>query len=162
MNNKVILTIRKILIALLIIWMVVVFLLSNQKGTDSSGLSKKVALILSWGDEVSADKIEPVVRKVAHIIEYAVGAMLFYGILCTYQKFKLMGKIVLTILFIVAYAGTDELHQLFIDSRNGSLIDVGIDTLGGTLGVAGCYFVERVTKMIDNRVKEELSSNNEK
>ena len=93
---------------------------------------------------------------------YAVGAMIFYGILCTYQKFKLMGKIIFTILFVVAYAGTDELHQMFIDSRNGSLIDVGIDTLGGALGTAGCYFVERVTRMIDNKVKEELSSNSEK
>ena len=158
MNKDIILTVRKILIAMLIIWMVVVFLLSNQKGPDSSGLSRKVAMILCLGNEDAAANMEPVIRKVAHIVEYAIGAMIFYGILSTYQKFSLQVKIAITIAFIAAYAGTDELHQMFIDSRNGSWIDVGIDTAGGALGVAGCYFLERITNIIDSKVKEEVEN----
>lgn len=158
MNSKIILTVRKVLIVLLIIWMVGVFLLSNQKGPDSSGLSKKVALILTFGNEEAAANIEPLVRKVAHIIEYAIGAMIFYGILSTYQKISLYGKIGMTIAFVLVYAGLDELHQSFIDDRNASLLDVGIDTIGGALGVGACFLLERMINFIDDKVQEELQN----
>ena len=146
----------QVLIALLIVWMVGVFLLSNQKGPESSGLSKKIALILCFGNEDSADNFEPIVRKIAHIVEYAIGAMIFYGILCTYQKFPFKVKVGITMAFIIAYAGLDELHQLFIDARNGTYMDVGIDAAGGAIGLAACYLLGYLINIIDTRVQEEL------
>lgn len=83
MENKIILVVRRILIVLLIIWMVGVFFLSNQNGEDSGALSHKVALMICFGNEESAENVEPAIRKVAHMTEYAVGAMIFYGILVT-------------------------------------------------------------------------------
>jgi VanZ family protein len=37
---------------------------------------------------------------------------------------------------IVLYASSDEFHQSFVATRTASIIDVGIDTLGGTLAIA--------------------------
>ena len=156
MEKKVILVVRKILIVLLILWMIVVFFLSNQNGEESSGLSHKVSLIITFGNEERASSIEPTIRKVAHMTEYAVGAMLFYGFLMTYQKFSLRAKIAMTLVFIVVSAGLDEFHQYFIDARSGNLIDVGIDTFGGLLGLGASYLMEGMIRIMDNKVEEEI------
>lgn len=158
--EKIILVVRKILIVLLVIWMIVVFFLSNQTGPESSDVSKKVALIVTFGDEEAAENIEPTVRKVAHMTEYAIGAMLVYGILLTYQNFSLRGKIAITFALIVVFAGLDELHQSFIDARSGNYIDVGIDSFGGLLGIGACYLMEGMIKIMDNKVQEEIKKTN--
>ena len=158
MDEQIILKIRNVLIVLLVIWLVVVFLLSNQQGTKSSGLSKKIALIVCFGNDETATTVEPLVRKIAHIIEYAIGAILFYGILTTYRKFDMYPKMGMTIAFILVCAGLDELHQSFIDARNGTYIDIGIDAVGGALGMAACFLIERMISLIDNKVQEELDN----
>lgn len=71
--DKIRLVVRKILMVLLVLWMIVVFCLSNQSGSESSNLSRKVANFFANGDTVKAEKMEPVVRKAAHMSEYAVG-----------------------------------------------------------------------------------------
>ena len=154
--EKVILAVRKILIALLIIWMVTVFALSNQNGEESGSLSSKVAVMICFGNVEKAKEIEPMVRKGAHMFEYAVGAMLFYGYLSTYRKFSWQKKIVMTLAYIVVYAGLDEFHQRFIDERSGNLIDVGIDTFGGAMGIGASYLMEAIIRIIDKKVQEEV------
>lgn len=62
---------RIILLALIILWMTAVFQLSNQNGESSSGLSKKIASFFI-SDEQMIEKIEPYIRKIAHLSEYAV------------------------------------------------------------------------------------------
>ena len=156
MEKKVILAVRKILIVLLVIWMIVVFFLSNQNGEESSGLSHKVSLIITFGNEERASSIEPTIRKVAHMTEYAIGAMLFYGILMTYQKFSLQSKIGMTFVFIVVCSGLDELHQSYIDARSGNFIDVGIDTFGGLLGLGASYLVDGMIRIMDREVQKEI------
>lgn len=157
MEKKIILLVRRVLIILLIFWMVFVFFLSNQSGEESGALSKKVALYITFGNKQAADNIEPTIRKVAHMTEYAVGAMLFYGVLITYQKYTLIARIVMTIGFIVAYSGLDEVHQSFISARSGNWIDVMIDSFGGALGIGASYLIECIIKIMDNKVQEEIN-----
>lgn len=156
MENKIILVVRKILIVLLVVWMIVVFCLSNQTGEKSGVLSKKVALFICFGNEESAENMEPAVRKIAHMVEYAIGAMIFYGILITYQKFSVNSRLVMTAIFIVAFAGLDEFHQSFIDARSGNLLDVGIDSFGGAIGIGASYLMEGMIRVMDDKVKEEV------
>ena len=156
MEKEIILLLRKILIALLVVWMIVVFCLSNQNGEQSGALSKKVALLVSFGNEKTAETIEPTVRKVAHITEYAIGAMIFFGILVTYQKYVLGMRVAMTLGFILVFAGLDEIHQAFIVERSASLIDVGIDAFGAALGLLGACLLEGMIKIIDDKVKEEV------
>ena len=62
---------RIIILALIVVWMIIVFGLSNQNGDTSSGLSRKIAGWFS-DDEETILKIEPYIRKLAHLSEYAV------------------------------------------------------------------------------------------
>lgn len=150
--------IRKILIALLVIWMIAVFCLSNQNGSESGNLSRIIANFFAHGDTVQAEALEPLIRKVAHMTEYAVGAMIFYGITLTYPKMSRKKRLILTFVYIILYAASDEAHQLFIDERNGSVVDVFIDTFGAALGIIGMLVIETTIIMMDNKVKENLKN----
>ena len=67
-----------------------------------------------------------VLRKIAHACEFALlGALLLRAL--RDERAALAGG--------VAYAISDELHQLFVPGRVGSPIDVAIDSLGVAVGV---------------------------
>lgn len=68
MNKK---TLRIILIVLIIFWMCIVFGFSNENAEDSSSLSFKIANFLVKNEEI-ARKIEPYIRKIAHLSEYTI------------------------------------------------------------------------------------------
>lgn len=156
--EKVKLRVRKVLIVLLVIWMIAVFCLSHQNGNSSSNLSRTVADFFANDNTQVSENIEPVVRKVAHMLEYAIGAMLFYGLLLTYPKYSRKARFVLALAFIILYAITDEFHQSFINSRNGSYWDVLIDTVGGAVGIGAVYIIEVAICIMDNKIKEELQN----
>ena len=126
---------RKFLIGLLVVWMVVVFGLSNQNGEESGGLSRKVANFFAKGDTVQAERLEPMIRKVAHMTEYAAGGMIFYGILLTYPNSSRRKKVIMSLAFVIFYASTDEIHQLFVIGRSGEIRDVILDSCGSFIGI---------------------------
>ena len=59
----------------------------------------------------------------------------------------------LTLLIVFLYAATDELHQLFVPTREGTIRDVLIDTTGAAIGlfVVWAILQFRVCKYIDVR-----------
>jgi VanZ family protein len=67
-----------------------------------------------------------VLRKVAHMAEYAVLGGLLQ---------RAVGREPLAILLGSAYAVTDELHQSFVSGRQGAPLDWLIDTIGVVAGV---------------------------
>src|SRR5215208_3647517 len=75
--------------------------------------------------------IDLVGRKVVHMAEYALLCFLWWRALRTVAS---PGRaIALAFALAVAYAGTDELHQLSVEGRHGSPVDVGIDAIGAGL-----------------------------
>jgi VanZ family protein len=68
-----------------------------------------------------------VLRKLAHMTEYAILAVLLR---------RATGSDVAAFVVAVAYAASDEVHQLFVRGRHGSPIDVGIDAVGALIGLA--------------------------
>ena len=67
-----------------------------------------------------------VLRKGAHMTEYAVLACLLVRALGSYGwAFALA----------VAYAATDEFHQTFVRGRHGTPVDVAIDGVGALIGL---------------------------
>ena len=68
-----------------------------------------------------------VLRKGAHMTEYAILAMLLVRATRSYGW---------ALALTVAYATSDEFHQTFVRGRHGSPIDVGIDTVGALIGLA--------------------------
>jgi len=69
---------------------------------------------------------DTVLRKCAHVTEYAVLGALLYRALEREAPALAAG---------IAYAATDELHQHFVRGRHASPIDVGIDAVGVALGM---------------------------
>ena len=51
-------------------------------------------------------------------------------------------------LIVVAYACTDELHQLFISGRSASIIDVLIDATGGFIAIFICMMCDKRRKVV--------------
>jgi VanZ family protein len=69
---------------------------------------------------------DTVLRKGAHITEYAVLGALLYRALEREAPALAAG---------IAYAATDELHQHFVRGRHASPVDVAIDAVGVALGM---------------------------
>ena len=69
---------------------------------------------------------DTVLRKGAHITEYAVLGALLYRALERETAALAAG---------IAYAATDELHQHFVHGRHASPVDVAIDAVGLALGM---------------------------
>ena len=78
---------RIILLVLIILWAVFVFGFSSQTGNESSGLSRKIAELFFKTEEALAIA-EPIIRKLAHFSEYALGGLLIYFLADTYDYSK--------------------------------------------------------------------------
>jgi VanZ family protein len=69
---------------------------------------------------------DTILRKAAHVTEYAVLGGLLY---------RALGREPLALAVGIAYAATDELHQYFVRGRHASPVDVAIDALGVAVGM---------------------------
>lgn len=77
--------------------------------------------------------VDLVLRKLAHITEYAVLAFLFFrAVSASLSKRR---ALVYATLFAFTFALTDEYHQQFVFGRSGNAVDVTIDSLGIFLSV---------------------------
>ncbi|MBP5679012.1 MAG: VanZ family protein [Bacilli bacterium] len=98
--------------------------------------------------EEREEKIEEyvtLVRKGAHFLIYFVLGFLMISLLIEYKEmhWKLL---FLAFLFSTLYAFSDEIHQLFVPGRSGSIIDVGIDSIGSYFGVLLYSFYYRLRR----------------
>lgn len=127
---------------LVIIWMVIIFMFSNQSATESSKVSDGlidntiVKVYELFNGKVSEEKIidnyTVVVRKGAHFVMYFI-----LGVLCfIYFKDFTKHYIIYSILLCFLYAVSDEIHQMFSINRGPGVIDVLIDTLGAGTAIA--------------------------
>ena len=70
-----------------------------------------------------------VLRKIAHILEYAILTFLFIRAL-EIEGLATKKAIIFSAIFTLFYALSDEYHQTFVFGREGSLKDAGIDSIG--------------------------------
>lgn len=153
---------------ILVFWMAVIFLFSAQNGTQSSGISRFVGygiaenrnrlLHQETSEEQVAKQVEAmqlVIRKGAHMGEYALLAVCALMHLCCYER-KPERFWLWAWGFCIAFAATDEIHQLFVPGREGRVLDVCIDSIGSLIGVLVfmlCYrkiWNRRKTKNVKN------------
>jgi VanZ family protein len=69
---------------------------------------------------------DTILRKCAHLTEYAILGGLLY---------RALEREVPALAAGIAYAATDELHQHFVRDRHGSPVDVAIDAIGVAAGM---------------------------
>lgn len=121
-----------------ILWIAVIFSFSLQPGSESSETSGKVVRIIyqalmDLGFDISFDSLSWLIRKGAHMANFFI----FAWISIYTQKGKaLKQKIIFALLAGIIVASMDESLQTLIDGRSGSLVDVGIDTLGTLLTIS--------------------------
>jgi VanZ family protein len=75
-----------------------------------------------------------ILRKFAHIAEYAILTALLFWALQVHLASRTYG-LFMAVVIALLYAFSDEWHQSFVPGREGSLRDVGTDSLG-VIGVS--------------------------
>ena len=124
------------------VWMGVIYVMSAMPGDvsgEQSGMVIELMLAvirLLFGQEaadaVSRELLSLLVRKAAHMGEYAVLAML------SARAFRRSGAkrpLLSALLLSAAYAASDEFHQAFVPERGPSPVDVAIDCAGAAIGL---------------------------
>lgn len=91
------------------------------------------------GVRTDRDTMQVIVRKAAHIIEFAVQAML---IACSFSG-KYKKRIIYILFFGLLTACTDEYIQLFSIGRSGLISDIFIDFAGTLMGTVICGFFRK-------------------
>ena len=133
------------------IWLGLIFLGSTDV-LSAEHTSRIIAPLLHWlKPDISAAAIAQIqffVRKCAHVIEYAVLAMLLWRGLRRGTNLQLKailrlrsGQALFITVWLAAaiFAMTDEFHQSFVPSRTASPGDVMIDISGALIGLAICW-----------------------
>lgn len=149
---------RVIYTALLVVWMLVIFLFSNQTASKSQSTSDKVASdIVDVVEVVTKNDIKEskkesiikntrfIVRKTAHFTLYFILGIIVYLLFTSYNIKK---PILYSILFCLLYACSDEIHQLFSDGRTAKTMDVFIDTIGSFFAI---LITHNITNLLKNR-----------
>ena len=140
-----------------IIWMIFIFYMSGKTGQESSGQSGKISLfITNLLEKVRQDSpqemqnlqdiLELVIRKAAHMTEYAILFLLSYlaMVKISMSQSRFYNRSI-AVLISLLYACSDEMHQLLVPGRSGRMIDVGID-MAGVLIVLICMILSKNTK----------------
>jgi VanZ family protein len=86
--------------------------------------------LLPWASSSQIATLHALVRKTAHMTEYAVLATLWFIALTRERRWSARRAAWLALLVAVGWAFLDELHQATEPSRTASIGDVGFDTAG--------------------------------
>ena len=104
----------------LIFWLAAIYYLSNNS-------LREFVIITDWW--------EFIIRKLAHLFEFAVLTYLIFRILGQTEKRHVNWNLFWSFIFTVIYAISDEYHQSFIASRTGTYRDVIIDSVGSLVAI---------------------------
>ena len=125
-----------------IIWMAVIFFVSSGIGSIQH-TSRILGPLVHWlFPSLSAQRVAEIVfsiRKSSHAIEYAILAILLWRarqkpFRNDHRPWYLFDSIVVWGIAAL-YAVTDEFHQTFVATRQGSAWDVLLDSTGAALGL---------------------------
>lgn len=157
--------IRVILIALIVLWMSIIFGFSSETGNQSQSLSDGITVkvvkifepeyekLSKTGQEKVFNQFSFLVRKAGHFGEYGILGVLITMLALTfesYRKLKFRYKIILVSVAFI-YACTDELHQGFVDGRSPKMLDVCIDTCGALAGTVIFLGIFNICNLLGGR-----------
>src|SRR5881398_3773458 len=127
-----------------IVWMAIIFLGSTDM-LSTEHTSRFLVPFLRWIDPqisfTTLNSIQLGIRKLGHLTEYAILAMLLWRALRSGTRWQIR----MSISFLVAalasaiFAASDEFHQSFVPSRTASPTDVMIDICGTLIGLSICW-----------------------
>lgn len=126
-----------------LLWMGGIFLFSTDLGSVNQTNSFLATLIRFFDPDISPRGLATcvkVLRKVAHVTEYTILAILWCRALRKIPRISPWIPALGAFFISCAYAGLDEFHQSLVPSRTASVGDVGFDAAGALLGTMlwGC------------------------
>lgn len=145
--------------------MAFIFALSSQNADESSetsgSLIASLAEIFYPGfDELTKEEQEQVIgsfqfiaRKTAHFSIYGVLGFLSFLTFVSYRRLRLISRLSLSAAVCLAYAISDEIHQLFVAGRSCELRDVCIDFCGALLAITVSALFSRYIKRIYKHIR---------
>jgi acetobutylicum phosphotransbutyrylase BH3707 len=93
---------------------------------------------------IKKNKYDQKIRKIAHVTEFAILNIFFINLIYQLkEKFKLK-YLIISIILTFIYACTDEIHQIFVQGRTSSFIDVLIDTTGAITTSLIIYIIYKI------------------
>jgi len=116
-----------------ILWMGAIFLFSTDHFSGAQTGSLLLPLLAWLFPGAAAETLallHEALRKVGHLTEYGVLAVFWYRARAYRTAAWVPEAARLALLVAVAYAVTDEFHQVLVASRTGSGVDVAIDAVG--------------------------------
>jgi VanZ family protein len=141
-----------------IVWMAIIFLGSTDM-LSAEHTSRFLVPFLRWIDPqisfAALNAIEFGIRKLGHLTEYAILAMLLWRALRSGTRWQMKMSILFLIAWVACaiFAASDEFHQSFVPSRTASLNDVMIDICGAFVGLAVCWTFARRNRAYQASIK---------
>ncbi len=121
--------------------MITIFSLSSDTGDKSTSKSDRTIVkiyqfitnkkLSDSEKQVVIDKYVTPVRKGAHFIIYLILGVLVISLIKEYKLLDIK-SLLIALIFCFLYACSDEIHQLFVIGRSGEILDVLLDTIGGS------------------------------
>lgn len=138
-------------IIIVILWLVVIFIFSSMNENTSHIQSQKVVQKIYTSKQtvennkiIKKNKYDQKIRKIAHVTEFAILNILLVNLIYQLnEKFKLK-YLIISIILTFVYACTDEIHQIFVQGRTSSFIDVLIDTIGAITTSLIIYIIYKI------------------
>lgn len=119
-----------------LLWLgIVLFLGSSHFGTQQTGVWVIPALtwVVPWATPRELYALHAVLRKLAHLTEYAILARLWWQGLLGWRGMTVRTAAWAALLICAACAFADEAHQSMLPTRTGSVADALLDCLGALL-----------------------------
>ena len=169
---------------LILAWMILIFSMSAQPGDVSGDISGGVSHLFmklwnvvffqGWNEAEllhMAEIWDYPIRKLAHMTEFGILAMLIYwGLgqrvdfvagksffqrICERLRawFSTYTRYVVAWFFTVIYAATDEIHQLFVPDRSGNALDVCVDATGALLALLLVSGILRLMEVYKRKIQ---------
>lgn len=133
---------------LLLFWMGLIFYFSSRDSTSSardSGLVTGYLVdFLSYTGlvdrrDITKEMLASIhgwVRTAAHFIEFFILGILSFLFYSQFFINRYTKIIIVSVVFCLAYAIFDEIHQIFVPGRVASVKDVFVDLAGSSFGIA--------------------------
>jgi VanZ family protein len=131
-----------------LLWLGIMFVGSTDL-LSGEHTSRLLVPLLRWlKPDISSEALAQIhflVRKLAHISEYAILSMLLWRAVLGGSNLRLKMAFVFGAVWLACgiFAISDEFHQLFVQSRTSASSDVLIDICGATIGLAICLMLAR-------------------
>lgn len=139
----------------LMLWMCLMFGLSTSMGSSDVSQHMLSGLLRKLIPAITPQMIEhmnAIARKMAHLTEYAILAVLLYRAMHQGYQRKMTQAFRYSVGFSLIFAALDEFHQSFAGNRTPSVWDVMIDGVGAAIGIGVLMYIHKCSHRSIRRI----------